>query len=68
MPSTAIEHIGYDEAARELHVTFVGGGAYTYYHVPKHVYAAFRAASSKGRFLNIAIKDRYDFRRHARSA
>jgi hypothetical protein len=37
MPSTAIEHIGYDEAARELHVTFVGGGAYTYYRVPKQV-------------------------------
>ena len=35
MPSTAIEHLGYDEATRELHVTFVGGGAYTYYHVPK---------------------------------
>ncbi len=68
MPSTAVEHIGYDEAARELHVTFVGGGAYTYYHVPKQVYAAFRSAASKGRFLNAFIKDRYDFRRHERSA
>ncbi len=68
MPSTAVEHIGYDEAARELHVTFVGGGVYTYYHVPKQVHAAFRAASSKGRFLNDFIKNRYDFRRHARSA
>ncbi len=68
MPSTAIEHIGYDEAARELHVTFVGGAAYTYYCVPKQVYSAFRAAPSKGPFLNHWIKDRYDFRRHARSA
>lgn len=68
MPSTAIQHIDYDEAARELHVTFVGGGAYTYYRVPKQVYAAFRAARSKGQFLNAAIKNRYDFRRHARSA
>ena len=68
MPSTAIERFGYDEATRELHVTFVGGGAYTYYHVPKSVYSAFRAATSKGRFLNMFIKDRYDFRRHARSA
>ena len=25
MPSTAIERISYDETARELHVTFVGG-------------------------------------------
>jgi hypothetical protein len=68
MPSTAIEHIGYDETARELYVAFVGGGAYTYYHVPKQVYLGFRAASSKGQFFNAWIKDRYDFRRHARSA
>ena len=68
MPSTAIEHISYDEAARELHVIFVGGGAYTYYQVPRQVYAAFRAAPSKGQYLNTNIKDRYDFRRHARSA
>jgi hypothetical protein len=68
MPSTAIEHIGYDEAVRELHVTFVGGAAYTYYGVPKQVYSAFRAAASKGQFLNQFVKDRYDFRRHARSA
>jgi hypothetical protein len=68
MPSTAIEHIGYDEAARELRVTFVGGSAYTYYHVPKAVYTAFRDAFSKGQFFNLWIEDRYDFRRHARTA
>ena len=68
MPSTAIEHIGYDEAARELHVTFVGGRAYTYYQVPKQVYNAFREAFSKGAFFNAWIRDRYDFRRHARTA
>jgi hypothetical protein len=64
MPSTAVEHISYDEAAGELHVTFVGGGNYTYYGVPKQVYGAFRVAASKGQFLNKFIKDRYDFRRH----
>ena len=68
MPSTAIEHVSYDETARELHVTFVGGGTYTYYDVPKQVYAAYRAALSKGRFINAYVKDRYDFRRHAHSA
>jgi KTSC domain-containing protein len=65
MPSTAIEHISYDEATRELHVKFVGGGTYTYYAVPKSVYEAFRASSSKGTHFNRFIKDRYDFRRHA---
>jgi hypothetical protein len=68
MPSTAIEHMGYDESACELHITFVGGGSYTYYQVPRHVYTAFRAASSKGEYFNLWIKDRYDFRRHVRSA
>ena len=68
MPSTAIEHISYNEAARELHVTFVGGATYTYYGVPKQVYTAFRAAPSKGQFVNAYVRDRYDFRRHARSA
>lgn len=65
MPSTAVEHISYDEAAQELHVTYVGGGRYTYYGVPKQVYAAFRAAPSKGRFVNQFVKDRYDFRHRA---
>ena len=68
MPSTAIEHFSYDEAAHELHVTFVGGNAYTYYRVPKSVFAGLRTATSKGRFLNMFVRDRYDFRRHAKSA
>ena len=68
MPSTAVEHVGYDEATRELHITYVGGGTYTYYGVPKQTYAAFKAAYSKGQFVNQYIKNRYDFRKHARSA
>ena len=65
MPSTAVERISYDEVAQELHVTFAGGATYTYYGVPKQVYAGFRAAASKGQFVNQFIRDRYDFRRHA---
>jgi hypothetical protein len=65
MPSTAIERISYDEVARELHVKFVGGGTYTYFDVPKSVYAAFCSAPSRGAFLNNFVKNRYDFRRHA---
>jgi KTSC domain len=68
MPSTAVEHISYDETTRELHVTYVGGWTYTYYGVPKQVYAGFRAAFSKGQFVNQFIKNRYDFRKHAKSA
>jgi hypothetical protein len=65
MPSTAVAHISYDEASCELHVTYVGGATYTYYGVPKQVYAAFREAPSKGQFVNQFVKNRYDFRKHA---
>ncbi len=65
MASTTIQHISYDETARELHVTFVGGTTYTYYDVPAHVYRSFRTAESKDRFFNQFVADRYDFRRHA---
>ncbi len=68
MPSTAIERFSYDEAANELHITYVGGGTYTYYRVPKSVYMALRAATSRGRFVNMFVKNRYDFRRHEKSA
>ena len=65
MPSTAVEHISYDEATHELNVTYVGGGTYTYYGVPKQLYAAFREARSKGQFVNQFVKNRYDFHKHA---
>ena len=51
MPSTVVRHISYDETAHELHVAFTSGEVYTYYDVAKHVYAAFRTASSKGQFF-----------------
>jgi hypothetical protein len=47
MPSTAIEHISYDEAGSELHVKSVGDRTYTYYDVPRSVYEGVRASSSK---------------------
>ncbi len=64
MPSTAIEHIGYDEAAGELHVSFLRAATYTYYAVPREVYVAFAPTSRKGKFFGSRIKDRYGFRRH----
>jgi len=57
--SSAIAAIDYNEAARELYITFRESGKYTYYGVPKHIYEAFLSASSKGRFFNNQIKDRY---------
>ena len=63
--TTTIQHISYDEAAHELHVTFAGGAIYTYYNVPAHVYRSFRTAEAKGQYFRQFVADRYDFRRHA---
>ena len=62
MPSTAIRHFSYDARTEQLSVTFITGRKYVYGHVPPTVYDDFHAASSKGRFFNAEIRDRYPFR------
>jgi lysyl-tRNA synthetase, class II len=61
--SSAIEDIRYSDRRRELYVTFVGRGPYTYYEVPREVYDDFMTAPSKGQFFNEQIRDRYRFDR-----
>nr|WP_287178389.1 KTSC domain-containing protein [Mesorhizobium sp.] len=68
MPSTAIQSINYDPATRTLSVWFVpSGNRYDYDDVPPQTYAAFRKASSKGRFFNAFIRDRYSYHLVAQS-
>jgi hypothetical protein len=59
MPSTVIRHIRYDAGARRLIVVFVSGRTYAYEDVPRPVFEAFRAASSRGAYFNAWIRDRY---------
>jgi len=66
MPSTVIKSTHYDEDTRTLRVTYVSGVVYVYRDVPADVYAAMRAAFSKGRFLNEFIKGKYAFKRIGR--
>ena len=61
MPSTVIRHIRYEPGNRRLIVVFVSGRAYAYEDVPPDVFAAFRAAASRGAYFNEWIRDRYDF-------
>lgn len=69
MPSTAIRNTQYDPATRTLSVWFVPSGhRYDYADVAPATYAAFRRASSKGRFFNEFIRDHYSYRRVARCA
>jgi hypothetical protein len=62
MPSTAIRNMYYDPATGTLSVWFVpSGDRYDYEDVSPRTYAAFRNASSKGRFFNEFIRDRYKY-------
>ncbi len=60
--SSAILNLDYRDDSGELLVTFVTGKTYLYYGVPAEVFAEFVRATSKGRFFNQAIRNRYFFR------
>jgi hypothetical protein len=57
--SSNINSIGYDEATNTLEVEFQSGSIYQYSGVPEDEYEGLLSASSKGRYLNTHIKDRY---------
>ena len=60
--SSNVEAIGYDPATQELHVRFLKSGeTYVYYNVEESVFDEFMQADSKGQYLNLNIKERYDF-------
>jgi hypothetical protein len=60
--SSSIEAIGYDHGAQELYVRFLKSGeTYVYYDVEEWVFQEFMHTDSKGRYLNSAIKGRYQY-------
>jgi lysyl-tRNA synthetase class 2 len=61
--STAISEIDYDAERAKLLVRFVSGERYVYVGVPGEVHRSFVEASSKGRFFQARIRDRYPFNR-----
>jgi hypothetical protein len=63
MPSTSIAEARYDPASQVLFIRFVGGGMYAYLDVPPQTFEAYRAASSKGRFVNAVIKPNFAYQR-----
>ena len=58
--SSAMHRVEYDELTRQLDIWFNETGLYSYYNVPASIYAGLLAASSKGRYFNEHIRDRYD--------
>ena len=65
MPSTVIAAMHYDPAGHVLTIVYRGKrGVYHYFDVPPDEYAAFRAAASKGTYLNEIFKPKgYKFER-----
>lgn len=61
MRSTVIDTYAYDPGRATLEVCFLRGSRYRYYAVPRQVADALGRASSKGRFFNACIRDRYAF-------
>ena len=61
--SSNIAAIGYDREAQRLLVQFTNGSVYSYSDVPVEVFDNFKAAESKGRYLNDYIKGVYNYER-----
>ena len=61
--SEAITQVEYDPAARTLFVRFASGEWYAYLDVAADLYARLTTASSKGRFFQDEVRDRYAYRR-----
>lgn len=65
--SSSIRAIGYDATAEELWVEYRSAAAsYVYFGVPARVFAELAAAPSKGRYVNLVVKPRYDYARRPR--
>ena len=61
--SSTVRAIGYDPQSQTLEVEFLSGAVYQYYGVPDHMHEQMMEAPSKGRFLNMYIRDNYPYSR-----
>lgn len=57
--SSAIRAAGYDSASMQMKIQFEQGDTYTFCRVPAHVFDGLISASSKGRYYDRHIRDRY---------
>lgn len=61
--SSNIASIGYDQGTETLEVEFINGSVYQYYNVGQMIYDQMMEAPSKGRFLNMYIRNSYPYSR-----
>jgi len=63
MPSSVLRRYHYDAADQRLDVEFVSGKRYSYHEVPERVWERLLGSTSKGRYFNRCIRDRFRFTR-----
>lgn len=63
MPSSVIAHINYKKENETLTVIFNSGDVYLYEKVPEKIYKEFKAAISKGKYLNHKLKKQFKGKR-----
>lgn len=63
MPSSVIANFTYNEDKKALVVVFLSGDTYVYENVPEKIYKEFKAAVSKGNYLNRKIKKLFKVRK-----
>jgi len=61
--SSMMNEIAYDEATRQLNVTFKGGSSYQYYDVEQPIFDGLEQAESKGKFFIRHVRPWYKFKR-----
>ena len=61
--SSNIASIGYDTQTETLEVEFLNGAIYQYYNFPVNLYEQLMREPSKGKFLNLYIKNAYPYSR-----
>jgi hypothetical protein len=59
--STNLRAVGYDPESHTLEIHFRSGGIYRYRGVPQSAFDGLLAATSKGRYFDRQIKNRYRF-------
>ncbi|MFD2287464.1 KTSC domain-containing protein [Pedobacter petrophilus] len=63
MPSSVIKYFSYQPESKLLTITFVTGLVYQYTNVPERTFKLFKAATSKGRYFNYHIKEKFKFQK-----
>lgn len=57
--SSVIRAVDYDSRSMKLFILFHSGYTYVYRRVPERIFTGLLRASSKGRYFNSYIRDRY---------